>query len=280
MSKSYLDPKTVAPDAWKSWTKDTLTMIRRVGVFGLVGMPVLLLGLSMAIAMVVHGKPLLYFLSIFPSLAFGLFFMAISYRMMGRARRAESPSPIMDITAGIYDVLETPQWAGRNLKSALIVVGVIMGIMFTVLLMASMAVNEQAVEETSSRSQTLLDTAMGVTFHITVWMWAMRAGGLMGLSYFFQVRERVEGDIASKLETLGRHRNTSIGSASGLLLAVGFVAIFTSSMSGYLGYIIINLMTLFMAGINICAWHDIYDPDEGLTVKQKQHSLELSSVPV
>lgn len=277
MSKGYLNPKTVSPDAWKQWARDTMVMMRRLGAFGLVGMPVLLMGMALGLATLTHGKhPVIILLGSPISLAFGLFFMTIAYQMMARARRGEDPSPIMDIMAGIADVIDNSKWYLRTLFSALVVLVIVMLVLLLFVFLVSMLPDEGA--EAPARASTLTDTAVGVLSQITLWVWIMRPRGLMSMSYFFGVREKVDAETSARLERLGQQRNISLASASMMLFLVGMASLIVYPMFGILGSVIVNLMVMFMAGINICAWHDIYDPDEGLAVKEKQHALELGRV--
>lgn len=277
MSKGYLNPKTVSPDAWKQWARDTMVMMRRLGAFGLVGMPALLMGMALGLATLAHGKhPVMILLGSPISLAFGLFFMTIAYQMMARARRGEDPSPIMDIMAGIADVTDNSKWYLRTLFSTLAVLVIVMLVLLLFVFLASTLPDEGA--ETPARVMTLTDTAVGFLSQITLWVWIMRPRGLMSMSYFFGVREKVDAEISARLEMLGKQRNISLARAGMILALVGMASLVIYPMFGILGSVILNLMVMFMAGINICAWHDIYDPDEGLAVKEKQHALELGRV--
>lgn len=280
MNNTRLDPKTLNPDDWKPWIKESFAMIKRLGPFWLIGLPVLLGAFCLGLGQLTQQYPLASLLTLLLTLPVGAFIMTLQYHALARTRRGEAPAPWLDIANTVSDIVGHSAWFKRTVVVAIIRTMSIILFLGLVFFLLSLGASEAAAES-PTRAQSPYSLSLTVLYQSTIYIWAMRPGGFMSMSYFLRVRENVDPEMANALEKLGRNRNFHLMSTcSFVMMGFGIAGMFASTIVPYVGFFIMLLVTWMKAGLNLCAWHAIFNPDGGLAEKQKVRVMKLSTVGV
>ena len=279
-SANRLDPKTPPTDAWKQWHRDSVRMWKRVGLFWQVGFIVLTAGASTLCAQLVQAHPMMGLVAVPLMMTLGFAMIPTQFRALERARRGEDADLVADLTLGLSETLANPKWLGRGVGIAMAWVA---GIMLIVAL-ASLG-GRSDDPKTPERVITTLDVAAALIVYGTLYLWALKPRGFLGLDYFLEIREGLDHQHAKALETLAGGRNAPLMLMASLSLAMGAIAMITlvaiiTSNSNYawLSLVAFPLLTWHCAGMSLCAWHDIFDPDGGLAERQKAVALQPAHI--
>lgn len=287
MSKSYLDPKTLDETAVVRWKNDIIALFKRMGAYGILSSLAIFTVASVAVGSVASLSAGMYALTIPLGLAVGVFWWCYLYNALTRARNGLGAAPADDLIRGFSDVLQNKTWAKKVWLHSLLITGIIIGliilvfaIVYAISSMASSGVTEQP-EETTRKSLTLIDYARHGALHIGLFAMALRKMSYTSMTYFLNVRAGVEFALAEKLDVLARLRNEKLMNNVSMALAlIGLGIIFFGSPLGWFVMPVIFLFSFIVAAINLCAWHDIFDPDEGLAEKQEAKELQLAQIPL
>lgn len=274
-TSNRLDPKTLPADNWKQWHRDALQMWKRTGLLCQLGFIVLVSGAGALAGHLIMANTNLVLLVVPLMMALGFGLIPFQMRALARARRGEDPNPVEDLVSGLMDTCSNPKWW---LRGVLVALAWAAGIIFFIVWVSAGPADET---DTPTRTRTALDLAgMAVTYG-TVYLWALKPRGFLGMDYFLEVREGLGRDMAKNLETLASGRNpilmlkASTSLAMGMLftlVVVGLLAV--APTLAWLGLVLFPLITWHAAGVTLCAWHDIFDPDGGLAERQKVTALQ------
>lgn len=274
-TSNRLDPKTLPTDNWKQWHRDALRMWKRTGLLTQLAFIVMMAGASAIGGHIVLANinMVLLVVPVMMGLGFGL--IPVQMRVLSRARRGEDPSPVEDLVAGLSDTVSNPKWW---LRGVLVALAWALGILAFIVLL-SPSPDEQT--DATRRAATALDLASMAMTYATIYLWALKPRGFLGMDYFLEVREGLSRDLAKNLELLAGGRNPVLifmaasTLAMGVMMTLLLVRILAAGPTfAWLGLVIFPLITWHAAGVTLCAWHDIFDPDGGLAEKQKVSALE------
>lgn len=286
MSKSYLDPKTLDETAVVRWKNDIITLFKRMGAYGILSSLAIFTVASVAVGSVASlGDGIILIIPL--GLAVGVVWWCYLYNALTRARNGLGAAPADDLIRGFSDVLQNKTWAKKVWLRSLLITGIILGliilvfaIVYAISSMASSGVTEQP-EETTRKSLTLIDCARHGALYIGLFAMALRKMSYTSMTYFLNVRAGVEFALAEKLDVLARIRNEKLMNKVSMALGlIGLGIIFFGSSLGWFVIPVIFLFSFIVAAINLCAWHDIFDPDEGLAEKQEAKELQLAQIPL
>lgn len=279
MSKPYLDPRTVESDAPRRWKKENLDLLKRLGVVNIALVCAVLALPALALGWVCWKQPVMALPLIPIAFFIGLVLTGFQINVLERARRGLSASIWEDLAGALSEVGSNGKWFKTSLLKILLLWTLLTVLIGLMAFLTTLIPTPGEAQENASPPG-LFDYINSVSLYMTLYILALRPNGFMSMSYFLVVKLGVERDVAEKLEKLGDARNMGVLGRTSLFIIFSWVTVILISQA--VSYFVIPmyiLASLFFNGLNLSAWHDIYDPDGGLAEEQTVRDLHLARIP-
>ena len=212
--------------------------------------------------MILWGMPLMWV---------GYLILPLQLALLRRARtggRATMTATFLKILQGWKRL---PGWLARRFLFG----GVVVGGVWMIVAGLVQLIGPQETRPAEGAAITLLLLA-----HLTSYCWLIQLRAILDMGYFLEIQEQLEPDLARGLNILGQRRNRyALRQAMTTLLYGHLFLIFLAAAWKPL-MLLLPWLSWHSAGVLLNAWHDIFDPDGGMKVRQAQRQEQSDMAPI
>lgn len=275
MSKTFT-PRNAGPGAWKTWHRDSVRTMARVGPFNTGILCVIVTAISIGAAYLHTSiSPLLFFVvaPLMPCL--GVLFMIFCQNLVSPAAEGGKASLVEAAFMTWMEVQANPGWVLRRFRGQLLVT-----VFFILVFVAFIAIvlstgNPAAAEKSSSPS--ILISASTMALFFSVFPVFLQLRGPSSFSYWLGFKHGMSLDLSHHHQDQAHEKNPLSLSFSSL--SFFFIYAVLGSIVP-LSLILYPVFTLYHAAYTRCAYHDIFEDGTGLKEKKKVEEESSGMVPV
>lgn len=276
MSKTF-QPRQVESDAWKTWHKDSLRLIGRVGVVWLALWILVVSGVAWQAAMATKGSAW-FLLVLMMAQMLGVLSQPFIQAVLDQAARAERISIPAAAQQAAGELLYQWRWFARRIGGQVVAFLVVTAFMVGLPLLLLAAGQSPESSATPSNPNPLTPVASLVVFFSATPLF-LRKHGILDFRYWLRVRHGTPEVLSPLLHAVAQQRNAPVFlKAVAGLMAIYFVIALLFSPVALL--VAVPILQWYLSAYVRCAYYDVFEDGTGLTEKAKQESTTMSATPV